>query len=212
MLLKPLQIIYQHSSQSIITKIFSFPFFHRSTLYNLFLQRTEHTVLSPCIAIDLHHYRPFRFLSFSSLFRTFFGPNSLRVTLHTILSQQTELVLLPTVIHHHHFPPLPYLTLAPHPISPHTQNTQLARSAVKSVAAGIAGAVLTNPLDVIRNEYVTSVQYIVLTMCVCTSLMKILFISSFCYYNIAWKVICILRIYYYYIFERSVHYSNNLNL
>ena len=34
------------------------------------------------------------------------------------------------------------------------QNTQLTRSAVKSVAAGIAGAVLTNPLDVIRNEYV----------------------------------------------------------
>lgn len=160
MLPKPLQIIYDHSSQSIITKIFSLPSLHHSTPYNQFLQRTEHTVLSPSIAIDLHHYHPFRFLSFPSLFRTFFSPNSLRVTLHSILSQQTELVLsLPTVIHHHHFPspPLPYLTLAPHPISPHTQNTHLARSAVKSVAAGIAGAVLTNPLDVIRNEYVTSV-------------------------------------------------------
>jgi hypothetical protein len=32
------------------------------------------------------------------------------------------------------------------------QSTQLVRSAVKAVAAGIAGAVLTNPLDVIRNE------------------------------------------------------------
>ena len=28
----------------------------------------------------------------------------------------------------------------------------LRRSAVKSVAAGVAGAALTNPLDVIRNE------------------------------------------------------------
>lgn len=32
------------------------------------------------------------------------------------------------------------------------KSTQLVRSAVKAVAAGIAGAVLTNPLDVIRNE------------------------------------------------------------
>lgn len=32
------------------------------------------------------------------------------------------------------------------------KNFQLTRSAVKSVVAGIAGAVLTNPLDVIRNE------------------------------------------------------------
>jgi hypothetical protein len=41
-------------------------------------------------------------------------------------------------------------------INPHigfsVQNFQLARSAIKSVAAGMAGAVLTNPLDVIRNE------------------------------------------------------------
>lgn len=35
---------------------------------------------------------------------------------------------------------------------PKDKNGQLLRSAVKSVAAGIAGAVLTNPLDVIRNE------------------------------------------------------------
>lgn len=34
------------------------------------------------------------------------------------------------------------------------QRTQLIRSAIKSVTAGIAGAALTNPLDVIRNEYV----------------------------------------------------------
>lgn len=32
------------------------------------------------------------------------------------------------------------------------KSTLLARSAVKAVAAGMAGAILTNPLDVIRNE------------------------------------------------------------
>jgi len=32
------------------------------------------------------------------------------------------------------------------------KNTQMQRSAVKSIAAGVAGAALTNPLDVLRNE------------------------------------------------------------
>ena len=32
------------------------------------------------------------------------------------------------------------------------RNYQIMRSAIKSVSAGIAGAVLTNPLDVLRNE------------------------------------------------------------
>ena len=36
--------------------------------------------------------------------------------------------------------------------SPHSYYTQLVRSAIKSAAAGIAGAALTNPLDVVRNE------------------------------------------------------------
>jgi len=35
---------------------------------------------------------------------------------------------------------------------PKDKNSMLTRSAIKSVSAGIAGAVLTNPLDVIRNE------------------------------------------------------------
>eukprot|EP01035_Chromulina_nebulosa_P024256 gene24256-31532_t len=35
---------------------------------------------------------------------------------------------------------------------PHDKNSKLLRSAIKSVSAGVAGAVLTNPLDVIRNE------------------------------------------------------------
>lgn len=35
---------------------------------------------------------------------------------------------------------------------PHSKTSQLTRSATKAVAAGIAGAVLTNPLDVLRNE------------------------------------------------------------
>lgn len=36
--------------------------------------------------------------------------------------------------------------------SPHYEREKLKKSAYKSVAAGVAGAVLTNPLDVIRNE------------------------------------------------------------
>ena len=39
----------------------------------------------------------------------------------------------------------------PRPASP-TPGDELSRSAVKSVAAGVAGAALTNPLDVLRNE------------------------------------------------------------
>ena len=35
---------------------------------------------------------------------------------------------------------------------PKDRNWHIMRSAVKSVTAGIAGAVLTNPLDVLRNE------------------------------------------------------------
>lgn len=35
---------------------------------------------------------------------------------------------------------------------PKDKNWQLTRAGIKSVSAGIAGAVLTNPLDVIRNE------------------------------------------------------------
>lgn len=34
----------------------------------------------------------------------------------------------------------------------HDKSAQMLRSAVKSIAAGVAGAVLTNPLDVLRNE------------------------------------------------------------
>jgi hypothetical protein len=34
------------------------------------------------------------------------------------------------------------------------KNGQLIRSGIKSVSAGVAGAVLTNPLDVLRNELV----------------------------------------------------------
>ena len=41
----------------------------------------------------------------------------------------------------------------PH-VDPHDKFAQINRSAIKSVAAGVAGAVLTNPLDVLRNEYV----------------------------------------------------------
>jgi hypothetical protein len=40
----------------------------------------------------------------------------------------------------------------PDPSSPTYETDRLWRSAVKSTAAGIAGAALTNPLDVIRNE------------------------------------------------------------
>lgn len=35
---------------------------------------------------------------------------------------------------------------------PYDRYAVMKRSAIKSVAAGIAGAALTNPLDVIRNE------------------------------------------------------------
>lgn len=44
----------------------------------------------------------------------------------------------------------------PRPDDPNNQQMMTARSAVKSIAAGVAGAVLTNPLDVMRNEYVYS--------------------------------------------------------
>jgi hypothetical protein len=37
-------------------------------------------------------------------------------------------------------------------VDPHDKNAVLTRSAIKSMAAGVAGAALTNPLDVIRNE------------------------------------------------------------
>lgn len=39
-------------------------------------------------------------------------------------------------------------------VDPSNHTQYLVRSAIKSVTAGIAGAVLTNPLDVLRNEYV----------------------------------------------------------
>ena len=35
---------------------------------------------------------------------------------------------------------------------PHDKSAQMYRSAFKSISAGVAGAVLTNPLDVLRNE------------------------------------------------------------
>lgn len=38
------------------------------------------------------------------------------------------------------------------PVSSTYKADQMYRSAVKSLAAGVAGAALTNPLDVIRNE------------------------------------------------------------
>jgi Mitochondrial carrier protein len=40
----------------------------------------------------------------------------------------------------------------PDPSSPTYESDRLLRSAIKSGTAGIAGAALTNPLDVIRNE------------------------------------------------------------
>lgn len=40
----------------------------------------------------------------------------------------------------------------PQPDSAHIESERLLRSAIKSITAGIAGAALTNPLDVIRNE------------------------------------------------------------
>jgi Mitochondrial carrier protein len=48
-----------------------------------------------------------------------------------------------------------YMEEALPPVDPHSksyESDRLARSAIKSIAAGIAGAALTNPLDVIRNE------------------------------------------------------------
>lgn len=39
----------------------------------------------------------------------------------------------------------------PH-VEPHDKNGHMLRSAAKSIAAGVSGAVLTNPLDVLRNE------------------------------------------------------------
>jgi hypothetical protein len=40
----------------------------------------------------------------------------------------------------------------PPPADPHNKYQKMQRSAIKSVAAGLAGAILTNPLDVLRNE------------------------------------------------------------
>lgn len=40
----------------------------------------------------------------------------------------------------------------PRPTDPNDKNSIILRSAVKSCAAGICGAALTNPLDVLRNE------------------------------------------------------------
>lgn len=40
----------------------------------------------------------------------------------------------------------------PDPGSPSYETDRLMRSAIKSASAGVAGAALTNPLDVIRNE------------------------------------------------------------
>jgi hypothetical protein len=45
---------------------------------------------------------------------------------------------------------------------PGDKNGAMVRSGIKSVTAGLAGAVLTNPLDVLRNEYVCSLSIAVL--------------------------------------------------
>jgi hypothetical protein len=45
-----------------------------------------------------------------------------------------------------------YVLPKPDPSSPTYESDRLWRSAMKSAAAGVAGAALTNPLDVIRNE------------------------------------------------------------
>lgn len=42
---------------------------------------------------------------------------------------------------------------------PHDKDGVLKRSAIKSVTAGVAGAALTNPVDVVRNEYVTILNF-----------------------------------------------------
>lgn len=52
-------------------------------------------------------------------------------------------------------PPLPNINGLPYTRPPNTPNTHqqmVQRSAIKAVTAGFAGAVLTNPLDVLRNE------------------------------------------------------------
>jgi hypothetical protein len=38
------------------------------------------------------------------------------------------------------------------PVEKSDQNANILRSAMKSVTAGVAGAALTNPFDVLRNE------------------------------------------------------------
>ena len=38
------------------------------------------------------------------------------------------------------------------PSDPNSSNSALVRSGIKSIAAGVIGAALTNPLDVLRNE------------------------------------------------------------
>jgi len=38
------------------------------------------------------------------------------------------------------------------PAEPGNRTSALTRSAIKSVSAGVIGAALTNPLDVLRNE------------------------------------------------------------
>ena len=45
-----------------------------------------------------------------------------------------------------------------------TPGDQLKRSAIKSAAAGVAGAALTNPLDVIRNEMFKTNRPLLTTM------------------------------------------------
>lgn len=45
-----------------------------------------------------------------------------------------------------------YMERALTPVDPENRWANLSRSAKKSVAAGVAGAALTNPLDVLRNE------------------------------------------------------------
>ena len=51
-----------------------------------------------------------------------------------------------------HTPPQDYMDRMLAPAEPSDRWGTLMRSAKKSVAAGVAGAALTNPLDVLRNE------------------------------------------------------------
>lgn len=51
----------------------------------------------------------------------------------------------------------------PEPDSPTLESDKLLRSAIKSIAAGVAGAALTNPLDVIRNEQFKTHEGLVVT-------------------------------------------------